>query len=574
MIHFVFSRIWRIMGVALLDLLGPTEGAGVLRTIFRSLAGEAATENLIPARACLKPLPSGRALTPFPGGLYLAGHARPKRRTSSGALERSVTPSVEHEIRDLRSRFWSERDPEGRGFVPLADALRRSGAPDEALELLDEGLARHPSFASAHLVRSWVHHDRGDLAEAEEALRRVLDLDPENARALHGLGQLLARVGRVPVGRELVVRALELDPLLEWEEGGAPGAARIAHVPSDGVVDIRALAPRSPDGILGDPDGLGPLVEIAYLAPPDAGGLQMPATEGVAAAGEDAPVGQEAGGADLDEMPDPWAAPIVAIDSLAPEPGEQPIVDVASLAPVPVEQPGADATAEQPSDHERPTDHESHSDHEAHSDHEPPPDHEADSDHEPPSDIEAHSDIEAPSEHEPPSEHAPVPVPARELEPGAEGERDAVEEPMQFEVDDDEVHLTRTMIELMERQGLHAQALDVARRLLARDPDDATLARRVAELEAGGEQAAEPIIAPAAEHAAERTTEPAAEPIATAPGRDEASPSVETRPSTEAPSRAEPPPRADAPPLADAGIADYLRDVLSWPDPSGGGEGR
>lgn len=448
-----------------------------------------------------------------------------------------MTPSLEHEIRDLRSRFWSERDPEGRGFVPLADVLRRSGAPDEALELLDEGLARHPSFASAHLVRSWVHHDRGDLAEAEEALRRVLDLDPENARALHGLGQLLARVGRVPVGRELVVRALELDPLLEWEEGGAPGAVRIADVPTDGVVDIRTLAPRSPDGILGDPDGLGPLVEIAYLAPADAGGPQMPATEGVAAAGEDAPGGQEAGGADLDEMPDPWAAPIVAIDSLAPEPGEQPIVDVASLAPAPAEQPGADATAEQPPDHEQPTDHEAHSD------------------------------------REPPSGHAPVP--ARELEPGAEGDRDAVEEPVQFEVDDDEVHLTRTMIELMERQGLHAQALDVARRLLARDPDDATLARRVAELEAGGEQGDEPVIAPATEHAAERTSEPAAaEPIATAPERDEASARVETRPGTETPSSAEPLPRTDAPPLADAGIADYLRDVLSWPDPSGGGKGR
>jgi hypothetical protein len=111
------------------------------------------------------------------------------------------------------------------------------------------------------------------------------------------------------------------------------------------------------------------------------------------------------------------------------------------------------------------------------------------------------------------------------------------------------------MIELMERQGLHAQALDVARRLLARDPDDAILARRVAELEDGGAQAS---AAPTLDEAPAHEAGPPGDAADGEHAKREAEPA-------EAPTRT---------PDPEAGIADYLRDVLSWPEPSDGGEGR
>lgn len=355
-----------------------------------------------------------------------------------------MTPRLEQEIRDLRSRFWSERDPQGRGFVPLADALRRAQELDEALEVVADGLARHPDFASAHLVHGWVQRDRGEEEEAEAAFRRVLEMDPENARALYGLGQILAQGGRLAAGRDLVARALDLDPLLDAEEAApAPGRVPAADAEPDlAVMDIRSLAPESPDGILGHLDGGRPLVDIAFLAPhaPEAPPDASMSPDGVEAA--------RTGLVD-----DPWAVegapavagPVVDIGALAPAP----VVDIAALAPDP----------------------------------------------------------------DPPV----VPDPAD----GEEGESD-----------EDEVLYTRTMFELMARQGLHDEALAVARRLLAKNPGDDTLRRRVVELEASG--------------GAERTV---------------------PRPSASPP----PPPAPLAPetdePGGSEGVTEYLRDLLSWSEP-------
>lgn len=350
--------------------------------------------------------------------------------------------TLEQEIRELRSRFWSSRDPEGRGFVPLADALRRAGEFDEAAALLTDGLGRLPGFASAHLVASWVYRDRGDLDAAEEACRRVLELDPENARALHGLGQLLARAGRLAAGRELVVRGVEIDPLLEWEEGSVAAIS---------VVDVRELAPRSPDGILGFAPGLGPVVDVDFLAPDP----PKPAASG----GDDSLRG---------ELHDPWAPPEpessepIPVEDLAPAAYGGPVVDIARLAPDP-----------------------------------PPPPPETGAD-----------EVAA---------HAEQVLEGRDPDPPDE------------EPDDGDVTYTRTMMELLARQGLHAQALEVGRYLLRKNPHDETLRDRVRALEVEGP-----------------------EPASTGPRS--------------------PPPLAEAPPEPvepaedpDRSVADYLEDLLSWP---------
>jgi hypothetical protein len=130
-----------------------------------------------------------------------------------------VVESLEREIRELRSLFWHpRRDPDGRAFAPLADAYRRAGRHDQAREALTDGLDRLPDYATGHLVSAWLLRDLDDPVGAEAAFRRVLELDVDNARALLGLGRLHLSAGRDEAGRELVQRALELDPLLEAEE--------------------------------------------------------------------------------------------------------------------------------------------------------------------------------------------------------------------------------------------------------------------------------------------------------------------------------------------------------------------
>lgn len=99
--------------------------------------------------------------------------------------------SLEREIRGLYSCFHSSDDPQGRSFVPLADAYRRAGDLQRARLLLEEGLRRHPDFSSAHVVAMRIARDVSDHAGALAATRRVLELDPGNLEAQ----RVLAAVG-------------------------------------------------------------------------------------------------------------------------------------------------------------------------------------------------------------------------------------------------------------------------------------------------------------------------------------------------------------------------------------------
>lgn len=91
--------------------------------------------------------------------------------------------SLQEEIRILCESFWSERDPEGRAFAPLADVYLRSGEVEKAEQLVREGLERHPDFATGHLVAARIARARGDVAQTREHAERVLALDAGNALA-------------------------------------------------------------------------------------------------------------------------------------------------------------------------------------------------------------------------------------------------------------------------------------------------------------------------------------------------------------------------------------------------------
>lgn len=114
-----------------------------------------------------------------------------------------MAQSVEDEIRELRSLFRSERDPDGRVFAPLADAYRRAGDLDQADELLREGLAGRSDFVPGHVVSGWVRRDQGDVVGAALAFRAALALDPKNTEALAGLAELGERPrSETPVATE------------------------------------------------------------------------------------------------------------------------------------------------------------------------------------------------------------------------------------------------------------------------------------------------------------------------------------------------------------------------------------
>lgn len=70
--------------------------------------------------------------------------------------------------------------PHSRVFAPLADLLRQAGRWDDALELLDDGLGRHPDYVSALVIKGRTLLDAGRMDLARDILSHVLQVDGEN----------------------------------------------------------------------------------------------------------------------------------------------------------------------------------------------------------------------------------------------------------------------------------------------------------------------------------------------------------------------------------------------------------
>lgn len=112
----------------------------------------------------------------------------------------------------MREPTKSEQDPDPRVFARLADAYRREGLLDEAIQICRDGLAAHPGHAGGREVLACALLERGTLDEAEQEFRRVLEQVPEHLLALRFLGDISATQGRAEEARRYYERALHLNP--------------------------------------------------------------------------------------------------------------------------------------------------------------------------------------------------------------------------------------------------------------------------------------------------------------------------------------------------------------------------
>ncbi len=116
----------------------------------------------------------------------------------------------ETEIDRLFERY--RQAPQSCVFAPLADACRKIGRNDEAIEICRRGLLIHPEYASGHVVLGKCLYDSSKFEEAEESFEYVLGLDPENLVALKYLGLILSAKGDQSKAAAFFNRILELDP--------------------------------------------------------------------------------------------------------------------------------------------------------------------------------------------------------------------------------------------------------------------------------------------------------------------------------------------------------------------------
>jgi predicted Zn-dependent protease len=146
-------------------------------------------------------------------------------------------------IDELRGRI--QKDPASIAFAQLAEEYRRAGRSREAIDACRAGLARHPGYLSARVTLGRALLEVNELGDAHSELTEVLRQAPENIAAIRGLAEVHRRRGEMPEALEQFKHVIELggsDPSTEQlvrdlrrEVGqiGATGAPRPATSPGD-----------------------------------------------------------------------------------------------------------------------------------------------------------------------------------------------------------------------------------------------------------------------------------------------------------------------------------------------------
>lgn len=196
------------------------------------------------------------------------------------------------EIEKLQRR-WQE-NPLGLTFAPLAEAYRKEGMLPDALELLEIGLAQHPNYVPAHIVRGRCFLDGRAGDAAASSFLRVLDLDPENVIALKGLADISERAGHLPEAARWLERLLDFDRSnddarlqLDRIRSGLPKpeAIPVLAPPAEEAMLPRAeiveLDNDSVEVIRYDPIELSAVVSSEYQPPSDSDALRAAEAMGI-----------------------------------------------------------------------------------------------------------------------------------------------------------------------------------------------------------------------------------------------------------------------------------------------------
>ena len=165
-----------------------------------------------------------------------------------------------------------KKDPKSRVFAQLADAYRKSGLLDEAIDVCLEGLKVHPSYGSAMMVLARAYQEKGMDEEAKKEFLEVIKNDPENVLARRMLGELLYKGGKVHEAIEQYQLVLKLTPLDRETKGfleKAGATLQASAAPGPAVIEVETAELTAP------PPGPTPPVEERREEPVVAAALEL-----------------------------------------------------------------------------------------------------------------------------------------------------------------------------------------------------------------------------------------------------------------------------------------------------------
>ena len=111
-----------------------------------------------------------------------------------------------------RYQLIYEKDPNSKVFAPLAEAYRRMGLLEEAIDLAERGVKKHPHFASGRVALGKCFSQRGDYAKAIEQLETAVELSPENLLAHQIIADCYLKLKKFPESLRAYKMILFLNP--------------------------------------------------------------------------------------------------------------------------------------------------------------------------------------------------------------------------------------------------------------------------------------------------------------------------------------------------------------------------
>ena len=104
------------------------------------------------------------------------------------------------------------KDPKSRVFAPLAEAYRKAGLLDDAVETALEGLRLHPNYLGGRVALGRAYFEKKQYAEAAAEMQKVAKSAPDNIIAHKVLGQVAGRQNDLPAAEKAFKMVLLLDP--------------------------------------------------------------------------------------------------------------------------------------------------------------------------------------------------------------------------------------------------------------------------------------------------------------------------------------------------------------------------
>jgi len=146
------------------------------------------------------------------------------------------------EIERLREK--TEKDPNSKLFVPLAEEYKKAGMYDEAIDALIKGLEKQPAYLSARVSLGKIYIERGMLPDAMAEFEKVIAAIPENLYAHKKLAEIYKELGYKDKAVREFKTVLKLNPLDEW------AATSLSSLEKEPVPPVQKPQTQQPQEIL------------------------------------------------------------------------------------------------------------------------------------------------------------------------------------------------------------------------------------------------------------------------------------------------------------------------------------